>query len=75
MLTIALLGHTGNLGSPIFADLIKAHQSGQIKLIVIHRASSDLTSVPADVEKRQIYLESGHLEHNQATIKGINVVM
>jgi len=75
MPTVALHGHNGNVGSATLSHLIKAHRSGKIKLVMLHRASSDLSTVPSDVEKRVIDLESGDLATNQKAVAGLNIVM
>ena len=49
--TIAIVGHNGNVGKQVVPHLVKAHQAGHIKLIVLHRPSSGLNNVPADVER------------------------
>ena len=75
MHTVGLLAHNGHLGGSILPHLISAHHSGLINLIILHRASSDLTTVPADIEKREITLDEAHIDSIKSAVAGINIVM
>jgi len=73
--TIGLISFTGRIGKHIYNTLLQAHQSGQAKLVILHRASSDISSVPSSVETRIIDLVKGDEEELQVATKGINVLM
>lgn len=75
MHTIGLLSHTGGIGKAVLSTLLPAHKAGQVKLVVFHRSSSDLTAIPADVEKREIDLEKPDTAKLEEQVKGINVFM
>jgi len=76
-LSIGLLSHNGYVGKPIFKYLLPAAQEGKIHLVVLHRPSSDISSVPAGehVETREVDLETGDLAKNTAAVKGLNIVI
>ena len=75
MHTVGLLSHNGHVGGSILPHLIKAQQSGLIRLIVLHRASSDLTTVPDNIEKREITLDEAHIASLKSAVAGIHIVM
>lgn len=56
--TIAIRGHNGNVGRHIFPHLVKAHDAGQIKLVVLLRAESIIPDLPRGAEHRVIDPES-----------------
>lgn len=74
-LTVGLLGINGNLGSVLFKHLLSAHQAKRLTLVVLHRPSSDLSSVPQGVETRALDLDKGDKEALQKAVKGLQVVM
>lgn len=71
--TIAIIGHNGNVGKKVVPHLIKAHGAGKIKLIVLHRPSSAIDSIPEEVERRVI--KDTDNESLQEVVKGINVML
>lgn len=71
--TIAIVGHNGNVGRKVVPHLIQAHQAGQIKLIVLHRPSSAVDTIPEDVERRVI--KDTDAQFLKGIIKGINVLL
>lgn len=78
MTVVALLNHSGNVGKEILSTLIKAHQSdqsGEHKIIVLHRASSDTSKIPQGIEKRVIDLNGGDETSISKAIEGIEVLM
>lgn len=74
MHTVGLISHTGRIGSATLAPLLAAKEHGQIELIILHRASSNLTSIPDDVEKRVVDL-GGEVSAIKSAVAGINVMM
>jgi hypothetical protein len=71
--TIAIIGHNGNVGKKVLPHLIKAHQAGQIKLVVLHRPSSAIDSVPSYVEKRVI--AGTDPDSLKEVVKGVHVLL
>jgi uncharacterized protein YbjT (DUF2867 family) len=71
--TIAIIGHNGNVGQKVLPHLIKAHQAGQIKLVVLHRPSSAIDSVPSTVEKR-VMTGTDHKSLKEV-VKGVTVLL
>ena len=71
--TIALMGHNGQVGKALLETLVPMHKK-TIALVVLHRASSDLSTVPAGVEKRVIDLDKG-AEANAAAVRGLDIVL
>jgi len=71
--TIAIVGHNGNVGKKVLPHLIKAHQAGQIKLVVLHRPSSAIDSIPTTVEKR--VMEGTDAKSLKEVVKGVNVLL
>jgi uncharacterized protein YbjT (DUF2867 family) len=71
--TIAIIGHNGNVGRKVLPHLLKAHQAGQIKLVVLHRPSSAIDSIPSSVEKR--VMTGTDPESLKEVVKGINVLL
>jgi uncharacterized protein YbjT (DUF2867 family) len=71
--TIAIIGHNGNVGRKVLPHLIKAHQAGQIKLVVLHRPSSAIDSIPSSVEKR--LMDVSDPKSLKELVKGINVLL
>ena len=74
MLTIGIMGHNGRIGAALSALLVKAHQAARIKLVVLHRSSSDISKIPSGIEKRVIDLE-GDVGSLRPAFSGINVMM
>lgn len=71
--TLAIIGHNGNVGKRVLPHLIKAHQNGQIKLVVLHRPASAIDSIPADVERRE-YLNTD-VSSLREVVGGINIIL
>ncbi len=71
--TVALQPHTGRIGSAAFKELLKAHNEGKIVLVVIHRPGSDLSTVPAGVEAREVNLAEPDEAKIKESLKGINI--
>jgi uncharacterized protein YbjT (DUF2867 family) len=71
--TIAIIGHNGNVGKKVLPHLLKAHQAGQIKLVVLHRPSSAIDSIPSSVEKR--LMDVSDPKSLKELVKGINVLL
>jgi uncharacterized protein YbjT (DUF2867 family) len=71
--TIAIIGHNGNVGKKVLPHLIKAHEAGQIKLVVLHRPSSATDSIPSNVEKRVMH--GTNPESLKEVVKGVNVLL
>jgi hypothetical protein len=73
--TVGLISFTGRIGKHIYNTLLGAHQAGQVKFIVLHRPSSDISGIPSGVETRTIDLEKSGEEELKAATKGINILM
>lgn len=73
--TVALLGATGTLGSNLLTQLASAHAAGKLTLVVLHRASSDTSSVPAGVEKRVLDPGAASEADVHAALKGVEVLV
>jgi hypothetical protein len=71
--TLAIIGHNGNVGKRVLPHLIKAHQDGRIKLIVLHRPASAIDSIPSDVERR-VYTNTDVMSLKDV-VKGINIML
>jgi uncharacterized protein YbjT (DUF2867 family) len=71
--TIAIIGHNGNVGKKVLPHLLKAHQAGQIKLVVLHRPSSAIDNIPPTVEKR--VMTGTDSESLKDVVKGVNVLL
>lgn len=77
--TVAIYGASGSLGKATLASLLSSHQAGHIKLVILHRPSSDIKSLnlPSDVETRAIDLESDNDDNvtSLKAIKGLDVIV
>jgi nucleoside-diphosphate-sugar epimerase len=71
--TIAIIGHNGNVGKKVLPHLVKAHLAGQIRLVVLHRATSSVESIPSEVERRVLSDTDASLL--KEVVKGINVLL
>ncbi|CAD6573784.1 MAG: hypothetical protein TREMPRED_000909 [Tremellales sp. Tagirdzhanova-0007] len=75
MHTVGVIGHNGNLGRAALIPLLGLHDSQKIKLVIFHRPSSNLSSIPAEVEKRVLDLDSKDSTAIKSAIKGINIII
>ena len=76
--TVAIFGATGSLGKATLLALVQSHQEKNIRLVVLHRPSSYLTSlnIPSDVKARAIDLDSDGNEAEQIkALSGIDIIM
>jgi uncharacterized protein YbjT (DUF2867 family) len=76
--TVAVFGATGSLGRAVIAALKKSHTTGHVKLVVLHRPSSNLASLnlPSDVATRLIDLESHSDDEAQvSSLRDLDVIM
>jgi hypothetical protein len=71
--TLAIIGHNGNVGKRVLPHLIKAHQDGHIKLVVMHRPGSSIESIDSDVERR-VYTNTDVMSLKDV-IQGINIML
>jgi len=71
--TLAIIGHNGNVGKRVLPHLIKAHQNGQIRLVVLHRPGSAIDSIPANVERREY--PNTDVTSLKGVVKGINIML
>lgn len=71
--TIAIIGHNGNVGKKVLPHLIKAHEAGQIKLVVLHRPSSAIDSILSTVEKR--IMNGTDSKSLKDVVKGVNILL
>jgi len=74
MHTVGILGHNGLVGAALIPSLVKAHQANQLKLVVLHRATSDVSKIPSGIEKRVIDLAAG-VDAIKSVVKGINILL
>ena len=74
---VALIGHNGTVGNNLLPYLVEAHKKGSIKLVILHRPSTELSKIPSDVgiEKRIVELEDGKIDSIKAAVKDLEVVM
>ena len=75
MHTVALMGHTGRTGRPALNHLAEAHAAGKIKLIVVHRPSSDTSIVPPGIETRVIDLDKNDEGEIAAAVRGVEIFL
>lgn len=74
--TIAIRGHDGNVGKHVLPHLIKAHQEGHIRLVVLHRPTSDVSKIPSGIELRAIDTDTEEGKQKlPEQLAGINVLM
>lgn len=73
--TVALLGASGDLGSNLLKPLAAAAKDGKVNLVVLHRATSDTSNVPSEVEKRVLDADNATVEEIQAALKGVDILM
>lgn len=72
---VALYGVTGLLGSGFLKELAKAHEEGKITLIALHRAGSDTSQVPENVEKRILGYGHSTQAHVDKALEGVDIVV
>jgi len=70
--TVGLLGHNGFVGKALLHALLPAAQAGKIKLVVLHRPESDISTVPEGIEAREVDLDTGDVAKNSAALAGIH---
>ena len=75
MLSVGILGVTGFMGSLYARGLLKAHRSGQLRCVILHRPESDLSRYPTNIEKRSLDLEHGELADAADKMKDLQVVV
>lgn len=73
--TVALISASGLLGSAIFKVLAALHTENKLKLIVVHRASSKLPSLPKGVESRPLDLNEPTKETVHAALADADLVV
>ncbi|WVQ74179.1 hypothetical protein IAR50_003773 [Cryptococcus sp. DSM 104548] len=73
--TVGLLAHTGTVGAALFTPLYEAHKRGDVKLVILHRPSSDVSKVPAGVDKRIVELEESKVDAIRGATKDLEVVI
>ena len=75
MVTVGLIGHNGSVGKSALAALAEAEKKGNLKLVVIHRPSSETSNIPAGIEKRALdNAKASDAEFDKA-LAGINVLV
>lgn len=73
--TVGILGHTGRVGSQIVKHMIGYHREGKVNLVILHRPSSNISQVPAEIETRVIDLSKDEPDQHLEAIRGLDVVM
>lgn len=58
MLSVALLGATGYMGTALCAGLLQAFRDKQLNLIILHAPGSDPDKYPVEPEKRILDLDN-----------------
>ncbi|GFZ49149.1 hypothetical protein JCM24511_06899 [Saitozyma sp. JCM 24511] len=69
---VGLIGHNGRVGSAVLTALLKRND---LRVVVLHRPESDVTSIPAGMEKRVLDLEKGSPGEIEKAIEGLQVVI
>ncbi|WWC69522.1 uncharacterized protein I206_103464 [Kwoniella pini CBS 10737] len=72
---IGFIGYSGLVGKSVLNNLIEHHNSGKVKLIILHREGSDVSLIPENVEKRLIQLDSNGFEKNKKAVEGLEVLL
>lgn len=72
---VGLLGHNGLVGSKLLAELTTLHKDNKLTLVILHRASSDLSTIADGIEKRVIDLTAEDGPDYDAALKGIDLLM
>lgn len=75
MLSVGIWGAAGYMGSSFSRALLKAHRSGLVRFVILHRPESDLRRYPADIEKRLIDLDGGQMASIVEKVSDLQVVM
>jgi nucleoside-diphosphate-sugar epimerase len=74
--TVAIRGHDGNVGRHVLPHLVKAHQQGLIRLVILHRPSSDTSKLPSNIELRVIDTDTEEgRKQLPKQLAGINALM
>lgn len=73
--SVGVLGHTGRIGSQVVKHLVEYHKQGKIRLVILHRPSSNISNLPEDVETRVLNLDKDEPDKHFEAIKGLQVVM
>lgn len=74
--TVGIVGINGNVGAPAVRALLKAVDSGKIKLVIFHRASSKLDGLKEgpNVEFKVLDFD-GPAQALEEAVKGVNIFM
>ncbi|WWD18235.1 hypothetical protein CI109_102685 [Kwoniella shandongensis] len=76
---VGLVGFNGSIGSAILAALVAVHKEKKIKLVLLHRESTELSKiakyVDADMEKRVLALSEEGREKDEVALKDLQVVI
>ncbi|WVF66516.1 hypothetical protein IAT40_001256 [Kwoniella sp. CBS 6097] len=74
-LTVGLLAHTGQVGVHFLHSLVEEHDKGNVRLVILHRDGSDLSSVPKGVETRVVQLDENGKQKNEKAVEELEVVL
>lgn len=72
---VALYSVTGLLGSGFLKEFAKLHEEGKITLVVLHRAGSDTSAVPDNVEKRVLGYGHSDQAHVTKALKDVDILV
>lgn len=74
---VGLLSHNGLVGSFLLKYLLPAHQEGTINLVILHRSTTDLSTLPKDLETRLVDLSEGQDAKvvNEKAVNGLGIVI
>jgi aspartate-semialdehyde dehydrogenase len=78
MHTVALYGVTGNVGKVLFPILLRPQAEGKIKLVVLHRSATDLSTITdiTAAETREVNVEEGtDIKLLADKVKDVSVLM
>lgn len=73
MHTVAQLAPNGGVGSAVLPHLVRAHQDGKIKLVLLHRPGRPPKDVPDGIELRELDI-SDYSKLDDA-VKGVEVFL
>lgn len=73
--TVALLTATGLLGTQLAKTLGAQDAASKIKLVVLHRPSSDLSALPASTERRPLDIETATAEDVATALQGVDILV
>lgn len=74
-ITVGLIGHNGLVGASVLKQLSTLQTAGQIHLVVLHRAGSSTSTIPAEAEKRVVDLKAADGDAFDEAVRGLEVLV